>query len=83
MFRFIGTNLSWSGSSDRLDQEVKKRAPGGCPRKVDDVDVLGVVLFWYGTCSSSARTVSLAFGLTAAPMCEWINFGQRTLFHTL
>jgi hypothetical protein len=55
----------------------------GRPRKVDAIGCLGLVLFWFRTRGSSARAISLAFGLTSSPMYEWLRFGRRTLLYAI
>ena len=50
---------------------------------VDAVGVLGLVLFWYRTRGSSARGISIAFGLTASNMYGWLRFGRRVLLYSL
>ena len=70
-----------------LIKKLKRTANGkistGRPRKVDAVGVLGMVLFWYRTRGSSARAMSLAFGLTSSNMYGWLQFGQRALLYAL
>jgi hypothetical protein len=55
----------------------------GRPRKIDAIGALGLVLFWFRTRGSAARAISLAFGLTASPMYDWLRFSRRVLLYAI
>jgi transposase-like protein len=67
-----------TGLVKKLNTRIKGR-----PRKIDAVGVLGLVLFWYRTRGSAARSISLAFGLTASNLYGWLRFGRRALLYAL
>ena len=53
------------------------------PRHLDATGCLGLVLMWYRTRGSCARSLALHFGLTSTPLYEWIKFGRRLLLYAL
>ena len=55
----------------------------GKPREINALGSLGLILFWFRTRGSSARSVALAFGLTASPMYMWLKFSRRILLSVL
>ena len=57
--------------------------PKGRKRHVDATCCLGLVIYWYRTRGSVARTTAMAFGLTYTPMYKWIKFGCRILLFVL
>ena len=69
------------GRATGLIEKLKRGPWKVCPRKVDAVGVIGMILFWHRTCNSSVRAASLAFGSIVAPKRGWIKFDQRTLLH--
>ena len=74
---------------DRQTGHIKKKrlSPQGVPRGVcrhlDATGCLGLVLMWYRTCGSCARSLALHFGLTSSPLYEWMKFGRRALLVAL
>ena len=56
---------------------------GGKRQVVDATCCLGLVLYWYRTRGSVARSTSMAFGLTSTPMYKWIKFGCQILLFVL
>ena len=70
---------------DRETGHIKKKrlspegVPRGVPRHLDATGCLGLVLFWYRTRGSCARSLALHFGLTSTPLYRWIKFGRRLL----
>ena len=62
---------------------TREGLPKGRRRQVDATCCLGLVLYWYRTRGSVARSTSMAFGLTATPMYKWIKFGRRILLFVL
>ena len=74
---------------DRETGHIKKLklSPEGVPRGVnrhlDATGCLGLVLYWYRTRGSCARTIALNFGLTSTVLYRWIKFGRRALLDGL
>ena len=74
---------------DRETGHIKKRrlSPEGLPRgnarHLDATGGLGLVLMWYRTRGSCARSLALHFGLTSSPMYRWIKFGRRVLLYAI
>ena len=44
---------------------------------------LGLVLMWYRTKGSCARSLALMFGQTSTPMYRWLKFSRKVLLHVL
>ena len=57
--------------------------PKGKPRDMTACGCLGLVLVWYRTRGSCARSLSMMFGQTSTPMYRWLKFGRRLLLHVL
>ena len=55
----------------------------GRKRDIDAVGCLALVLFWYRTRGSSARGLSMPFGLTGTRLYVWLRFGRRVLLYSL
>ena len=73
--------IDWeTGLIKKLKQSRVRRVH---PRKVSATGVLGLVLFWCQMQGSSARAISLTFGLAASNMHGWLQFGQGGLLHSL
>uniref|UniRef100_A0A7S4AMZ1 DDE Tnp4 domain-containing protein n=1 Tax=Pseudo-nitzschia australis TaxID=44445 RepID=A0A7S4AMZ1_9STRA len=50
---------------------------------MDAVGSLGLVLHWYRTRGSVARTISMVFGITASSAYLWVKFSRRVLLFVL
>jgi len=61
----------------------KKKGPRGRPRELDAIGALGLVLYWYRTRGSCARSLVLPFGITSTCMYEWLKFSRRVLLSVL
>ena len=57
--------------------------PTGRPRDYSSVGCLRLVLMWYRTRGSCARSLSLMFGQTSSCLYDWLRFGQHVLLHVL
>ncbi|VEU37224.1 unnamed protein product [Pseudo-nitzschia multistriata] len=57
--------------------------PKGKKREVDAVCAIGLVLYWYRTRGSVARSMAMAFGLTSTVMYKWLKFARRVLLVAL
>ena len=57
--------------------------PKGRPRDMTACGCLGLVLMWFRTKGSSARSLSLMFGQTSTPLYKWLKFGRKVLLHVL
>ena len=57
--------------------------PKGKPRDMTACGCLGLVLTWYRTKGSCARTLALMFGQTSTPLYRWLKFGRKVLLHVL
>ena len=57
--------------------------PKGKPRDMTACGYLGLVLMWFRTKGSCARTLSLMFGQTSTPLYKWLKFGRKVLLHVL
>ena len=76
---------------DRATGHIKKMKllADGTPRQhpvdrhLDATGCLGLVLFWYRTRGSCARSLALHFGLTSTPLYRWIRMGRRVLLYAL
>ena len=74
---------------DRETGHIKKLklSPQGVPRGVtrhlDATGCLGLILHWYRTRGSCARSIALHFGLTSSCLYRWIKFGRRVLLNGL
>ena len=55
----------------------------GRKRDIDAVGCLGLVLYWYRTRGSVARSTCMAFGLTSTPIYKWLKFSRRMLLFVL
>eukprot|EP00536_Pseudo-nitzschia_multiseries_P000375 jgi/Psemu1/831/gm1.831_g len=65
--RKVNANGVWSGR--------KREANATC--------CLGLVLHWFRTRGSVARSVSMAFGLTSTVMYKWLKFSRKVLLFVL
>ena len=63
-----------------LDAEGNRK---GRPRDLPACGCLGLILMWYRTKGSCARTLAVMFGQTSTPMYKWLKFGRRVLLHVL
>ena len=57
--------------------------PEGRPRDLTACGCLGLVLVWYCTRGSCARTLAMMFGQTSTPLYKWLKFGRKVLLHVL
>ena len=57
--------------------------PKGRKRELDAIGCLGLLLYWYQTRGSVARSTAMAFGLTSSPMYLWLRFSRRVLLFVL
>ena len=57
--------------------------PMGRSRDLSPIGGLGLVLMWYRTRGSCARSLAMMFGQTSTPMYLWLRFGRRVLLHIL
>ena len=57
--------------------------PYGRNRDMTAVGCLGLVLTWYRTRGSCARSLALHFGQTSTPMYKWLDFAQKVLLYCL
>ena len=57
--------------------------PKGRHRQIDAIGCLGLVLYWYRTRGSVARSACMAFGLTSTPVYKWLKFSRRILLFVL
>ena len=57
--------------------------PCGRPRDLSSIGCLGMVLMWYRTQGSSARSLCMMFGQTSTCLYKWLKFGRRVLLHVL
>ena len=55
----------------------------GRPRELDAIGGLGLVLIWYRTRGSCARSLALHFGLTSTPLYKWLKFARAILLSVL
>ena len=55
----------------------------GRSRELDATGCLGLVLYWYRTRGSCARSIAMVFGLTSTPMYNWLRFGRRILLYAI
>ena len=60
-----------------------RNKPLGRSRDLPATGCLGLVLMWYRTRGSCARSLAMMFGQTALPMYMWLKFGRRVLLHVL
>ena len=75
---------------DDTTGQIRRRAflftnRGVCGRKkaIDEIGCFGLVLFWFQTCGSVARSASLAFGMTSTPLYKWLKFSRKILLFVL
>ena len=60
----------------RLKNKVDMHGvPMGRPRDMSAIGCLGLVLMWYRTRGSCARSLSMIFGQTSSPLYTWLKFG--------
>ena len=64
----------------RLTREGK---PEERPRDMTACGCLGLVLMWYCTRGSCARSSALMFGQTSTPLYKWLKFCRKVLLHVL
>ena len=58
-------------------------SPKGRPRDLNAIGALGMVLMWFRTRGSCARSISMHFGQTSTPMYKWLKFARKCLLHAL
>ena len=84
---FEKTYLYWTWDRKRLIICRKVLDINGYPcgrhRDLSPIGCLGLVLMWYRTRGSCARSLSLMFGQTSTVLYTWLNFGRRVLLHVL
>ena len=51
----------------------------GMKRDMTAEGCLGLILMWYRTRGSCARSLAMHFGQTSTPMYKWLKFGRRIL----
>ena len=51
----------------------------GMKRDLTAEGCLGLVLMWYRTRGSCARSLAIHFGQTSTPMYKWLKFARRIL----
>ena len=64
----------------RLTKNGKRK---GRRQDLDSIGCLGLVLYWYRTRGSCARSFPMAFGQTSTPLYKWLKFGRRVLLFAL
>ena len=52
-------------------------------RDLSPIGCFGLVLMWYHTSGSCARSLTIMFGQTSSLMYRWLKFGQWVLLHVL
>ena len=57
--------------------------PFGKKRDMTAVGCMGLVLAWYRTRGSCARSLAMHFGQTSTPMYRWLDFGRKVLLACL
>ena len=74
---------------DRYTEQIRPRAltkegkPKGKARVITPTIGLALVLTWYRTRGSAARTLSMIFGLTSTPLYKWLKFSRKVLLFVL
>ena len=67
----------------RPKKVTREGKPEGRPRDMTACGCLGLVLMWYRTRGSCARSLALMFGQTSTPLYKWLKFGRKVLLHVL
>lgn len=62
------------GNNGRTKGRTRDMTACGC---------LGLILMWYRTKGSCARTLAAMFGQTSTPLYRWLKFGRKVLLHVL
>ena len=74
---------------DRVTGKIRMRklSKGGKPlgrnKDIDAIGCLGLVLVWYRTRGSCARSLVLGFGLTPTQLYKWLKSSRRCLLYVL
>ena len=63
----------------RLKKVDKNGNVLGMKRDMTAEGCLGLILMWYRTRGSCARSLAMHFGQTSTPMYKWLKFGRRIL----
>ena len=72
-----------TGRIKKLKQSSAHGLRFGRKREIDATGSLGLVLYWYRTRGSVARSTAMAFGLTSSPMYSWLKFSRWILLYGL
>lgn len=62
---------------------TKNGKPKGNKREITATIGLAVVLTWFRTRGSAARTLSMVFGLTSTPLYKWLKYSRKVLLYVL
>ena len=62
---------------------IARKTKIGRPRHLNATGALGLVLMWYRTRGSCARSLAMLFGLTSSPMYVWLKFTRKVLLQVL
>jgi len=62
---------------------TKNGKPKGNKREITVTIGLAVVLTWFRTRGSAARTFSMVFGLTSKPLYKWLKYSRKVLLYVL
>ena len=64
----------------KLDEDG---VPMGRVRDLHSIGALGIVLMWYRTRGSCARSLSMMFGQTSTCLYKWLKFSRKVLLQVL